>query len=143
MLKEDRTQERKDLLLSEVTERLRYGVKARVLGWDEEKEEEVHVALTIYSVNTDGYVYFEANDYDVNYIPVENVELYLRPMSSMTKEEQEKLDNILFDIEHSKQSFYAAQLRVFEFMWKHHLDLRGLTQFGLALEAPDGMYDIQ
>lgn len=137
-------QENKELLLKDLCERLPYGVKAQVCGWDEEKGE-VKVPLQIYSINTDGYVYFETNDYDVNYLPVEDVRPYLRPMSSMTEEEYD-------DMFHQ---FYSAQEEFFrncsntdtirkiitydmvKYNWlnKKMFDYRGLIPKGLAIEV--------
>ena len=81
----------RELLIRDISSRLPYGVKAQVQGWDETKEEEVNIPLKVYSINIDGYVYFESNDYDVNYIPIDNCLLYLRPMSSITENEKKGL----------------------------------------------------
>ena len=121
------TTEEKQLLLKDLCARLPYGVKAQVQGWDEAKEEEVNIPLKIYSINTDEYVYFESNDYDVTYYNIDACRLYLRPMSSMTYEEKEEL----------RQTY---DWKVFDFYNKYHFDYRGLIEKGLALEAPEGMY---
>ena len=84
----------RELLIKEISARLPYGVKAKVYGWDEEKGE-VEIPLRIYSINTDGYAYFETNDYNVDYLNVDDCLLYLRPMSDMTKEEKKELLCIL------------------------------------------------
>lgn len=128
------TTEEKQLLLKDICERLPYGVKAQVRGWDEAKEKEVYIPLKIYSINTDGYAYFESNDYDVNYNPIENCLLYLRPMSSMTEDEEKEHENCF-----QSDDTTAATLLV-DFYNKHHFDYRGLIEKGLALEAPEGMY---
>lgn len=131
------TQEDKQLLLIDLSARLPYGVKAQVLGWDEEKGE-VELALRVYSINTDGYVYFEPNDYDVDYLAVDNCSLYLRPMSSMTEEERAEYlnacDNEMDDVLSSPR--YSG----IDWLNAHHFDYRGLIEKGLALEAPKGMY---
>ena len=137
------TQEEKQLLLKDICARLPYGVKAQVIGWDEEKGE-VAVPLKIYSINTDGYVYFETNDYDVNYLHIEACRLYLRPLSSMTEKEVKELYMLLFRVERlgipdiSKEQNAISLL--YDWFHKHHFDYRGLIPKGLALEAPEEIY---
>ena len=122
------TQEDKQLLLSDLCARLPYGVKAKVYGWDEEKGD-VEVSLRVYSVNTDGYVYFETNDYDVDHLAVDACLLYLRPMSSMTDEEAIEFSNM-----------EIVGYNNYDWLNARHFDYRGLIEKGLALEAPDDMY---
>ena len=157
----------RELLIKEISARLPYGVKAKVYGWDEEKGE-VEIPLRIYSINTDGYAYFETNDYNVDYLNVDNCLLYLRPLSSMTKEEKKELLCILVGkkaVKHfqvlsdgSIESTDAKEqnLQNFSFQWinfnvfnttsyinwlnAHHFDYRNLIKLGLALPAPEGMY---
>ena len=148
------TQEDKQLLLVDLSARLPYGVKAQVIGWDEEKGE-IEIPLRIYSINTDGYVYFETNDYDVNYLAVDACLLYLRPMSSMTEEESAELSNIisewfdkeLFDLieepflEYALSKInYSISPQLFDWLNAHHFDYRGLIPKGSAIEAPNDMY---
>lgn len=63
---------------------------------------------------------------------------YLRPMSSMTKEEYEEYYNISYGITNigSKYRYYD----LCDWLNEHHFDYRGLIEKGLALEAPEGMY---
>jgi len=154
------TQEDKQLLLQDLCARLPYGVKAQVWGWDEEKGE-VEVPLKIYSINTDGYVYFGTNDYDVNYLPVEGCRLLLRPLSSMTEEEREDFWKNVLDIDWRELEFdkepdvvpfpftkndcgfyldflYLADLfSVFDWLNAHHFDFRNLLAKGLAIEVTE------
>ena len=37
---------------------------------------------------------------------------------------------------------YVANIEQFDFFHRHHLDWRGLIPMGLALEAPEGMYNL-
>ena len=62
----------KQLLLKDLCGRLPYGVIAQVDGWDDEEEIDVIVPVRVYSINTDGYVYFGVNDYNVDYSTIEN-----------------------------------------------------------------------
>lgn len=150
------TQEEKQLVLTDICARLPYGVKAQVCGWDEEKGE-VEVPLKVYSINTDGYLSFEYNHYSVETVYVEDCRLYLRPMSSMTEEEKKELKN-LFDaeevtsdsicyleggtlVEYLSHISYSFCSKIIDWLNKHHFDYRGLIPKGLALEAPEGMYN--
>lgn len=84
----------------------------------------------------------------------------LRPISSMTDEECEKLHELVcpnnvgasFDIDafyfleadcHSHSISYTFMSKVIEFMLQHHLDFNGLITKGLALEAPSDMYKFE
>lgn len=88
-----------------------------------------------------------------------NCRLYLRPMSSMTEEEQKELSSRYvwkIDINGQIQIRYHSEgswdddtdcpteeyLKLFDWLYKHHLDFRGLIPMGLAIEAPKDMYII-
>ena len=64
---------------------------------------------------------------------------YLRPMSSMTEEEKKTLNNIL---EYQYCSDDSCMCESTDWLNAHHFDYRGLIERGLALEAPEGMYNI-
>ena len=71
---------------------------------------------------------------------------YLRPMSSMTEEEKEKLQS-LHDIISNENygdgyspSAWDAITEWEDYCNSRHLDYRGLIPMGLALVAPEGMY---
>lgn len=59
---------------------------------------------------------------------------YLRPLSSMTKEEKEELFQLMGN---------RTDVQRIDFYLSHYLDFRCLIPMGLALEAPEGMYDIK
>ena len=131
------------LLLKDISSRLPYGIKVQVFGYDEEKGE-VAVPLKVYSINTDGYIFLEYNHYDVESVYIEDCLLYLRPMSSMTKEEKKefcKIEGRLnFPCKHIKLTFSVDE---FDWLNAHHFDYHGLIKKGLALEAPEDMYNIK
>ena len=118
------TQEDKELLLKDLCARLIYGVKVNVKGGE------------------------NCSNYDTTYtsdliylVGLREIKPYLRPMSSMTKEECDEcmpLFDVLDDncIPHEEWSY-----RAFDWLNAHHFDYRGLIEKGLALEAPDGMYN--
>ncbi len=57
--------------------------------------------------------------------------MYLRPMSSMTKEEKDTYDTMVM---------CNASWIVDDWLNSHYFDYRDLIGKGLALEAPEGMY---
>lgn len=61
---------------------------------------------------------------------------YLRPMSSMTKDERKCYNAIVRLVQDGE----AYEYEVIDWLLEHHFDYRGLIEKGLALEAPDGMY---
>lgn len=63
---------------------------------------------------------------------------YLRPMSSMTKEERQEYEKTCF---FSNEIGYINTLESYDWLNKHHFDYRGLIEKGLALRAPEGMYE--
>lgn len=141
--------EDKELLLQDLCARLPYGVKAQVYGWDEEKGE-VEIPLKIYSMNTDGYVYFESNDYNVDYSSIEECKPYLRPMSSMTEEEREELKELTAADIVTNSGFGYENLRgmcfgmmyidcqeIIDWLNKNMFDFRGLIPKGHALSTDE------
>ena len=81
-----------------------------------------------------------------NYI----IKPYLRPMSSMTEEEQNECMNLI-DIISSPSSesdkitkiidCLDENIQLMDWLNSHHFDYRGLIEKGLALEAPKDMYN--
>ena len=128
------TQEEKELLLKDLCARLLYGVKLK--RFDGEIVELTPLLFATFAI--------------------ENFKPYLRPMSSMTEEEEiDMLKNInataikpfdkdSFYLSEDEQSKYWDIKDVAKLDWlnTHHFDFRGLIEKGLAVEAPAGMYDI-
>ncbi len=116
------TQEDKELLLKDLRERLPYGVKISYVSLDGKICGE---PITLTPI-----------DYKFD---IEEVKPYLRPMSSMTKEERKEY--------HSYCYYYCGNyfdtVRSIDWLNAHHFDYRGLIEKGLALEAPEGMYNIK
>lgn len=129
------TQEDKQLLLRDLCERLPYGVK---LGFENSDLILVPEEFNIYTKQLSTNQIYPKVDravikhiYDVwNYCP------YLRPMSSMTKEEACEL----YTIRKSTQMTYSIEPKELDWLNAHHFDYRGLIPKGLALEAKEGMY---
>lgn len=70
-------------------------------------------------------------------VPVEYVKPYLRPMSSMTEEEVKEYKHL---VAFSGSPEGAANF--IDWLNKKMFDYRGLIERNLALEAPDGMYNL-
>ena len=64
---------------------------------------------------------------------------YLRPMSSMTEEEQKEYD--VFCCEPYLGIDETTASNFIDWLNTHHFDYRGLIEMGLAIEAPEGMYN--
>ena len=138
----------RELLIKEISRRLPYGIKVQVLGWNEEKGE-VEVPLKVYSINTDGYLSFEYNHYNVEAIYVEDCRLYLRPMSSMTEEEKIYIDHkwgadiygnitTYSSYEGGVSEIELADIVGFQdWLNKNMFDYRGLIEKGLAIEVTE------
>lgn len=65
------------------------------------------------------------------------VKPYLRPMSSMTEEEDTRRCAFLDDIEGGIEDAISNYI---DWLNAHHFDYRGLIPKGLALESEEGMY---
>lgn len=87
-------------------------------------------------------------------IPIHNgftgqkIKPYLRPMSSTTEEEKEDIKPLFLQVwtDDNKRLLVVRQNKIAEYLdylYSHHLDYSGLIPMGLALEAPEGMYNIK
>lgn len=124
------TQEDKDLLLKDLCARLPYGVN---ITWDETHE--ITCTPSIYNA-----IWLKGDT---------SFKLYLRPMSSMTEEEMSELSNLNSGLVFRKNIIKNIILGVYyktdaiDWLNAHHFDYRGLIERGLALPAPENMYNIK
>ena len=73
---------------------------------------------------------------------------YLRPMSSMTEEEEKEYHNLCYEEESeyykngewTTRIYFHETIESIDWLNAHHFDYRGLIEKGLALEAPEDMY---
>lgn len=128
------TPEDKELLYTDLCQRLPYGVRInvrhRIQNDCTELEERTLTPMWLAAVRPDR---------------IGDITPYLRPMGSMTKEEHKELTNLIND--ESLLTGDPAQTVclhcgvVIDFHNAHHLDWRGLIPRNLAIEAPEGMYN--
>lgn len=73
------------------------------------------------------------------------VKPYLRPMSSMTPEEYDSMryEYTFYGDSYIHNSEMLICGEVVDWLNKHYFDYRGLIGKGLAIEAPEGMYNIE
>ncbi len=133
------TQEDKKLLLKDLCARLPYGVK----GIRTYKPEETITLTEIIprckmNPNIGNGSFCELGfDETLDCCVITEFKPYLRPMSSMTEEEK----NIY---EYNRNSnVEVVRTALFDWLNKNHFDYRGLIPIGLALEAPEGMYNVK
>lgn len=134
------TQEEKDLLMKDLCGRLPYGVKIKEEYGD-------YINVNIHNANIEHLIDRVVSGLD---------KLVLRPLSSMTKEEEEECvlhdlgywDNGKYEDEESGSIIYIGEsfqlipsTDTFDWVDRKGFDYRGLIPKGLALEAPEGMYN--
>lgn len=135
------TQEDKKLLLSDICARLPYGLMFAL--WNDYHKKfcwAVQVSGVEYT-NTKPIFVFDKPSYRKN--GIETVKPYLRPMSSMTKEECEECMPLFDVMDDNYISHEEWSYRAFDWLNAHHFDYRGLIEKGLALEAPEGIYEVK
>ena len=133
------TQEEKELLLKDLCARLPYGVKAKVLvedisQYDYTTSKEGGVINGIENLN-DGLFVIKCKE-DGYVLSYDEFKPYLRPMSSMTEEEQRTLDSMCNGVEMvSRLSGLKMFDKAFNWLDENHFDYRGLIEKGLAIDA--------
>ena len=136
------TQEDKNLLLQDLCARLPYGVKCHFKYGSAEDD----ITLGCIDKNVARFEYGWYGRFHVS-IDANYIKPYLRPMSSMTREELFEVKNIIdkgveicdvfINIVDSsiKRLSYAEIQAVFDWLNAHHFDYRGLIEKGLAIEV--------
>jgi len=123
-------QEDKNLLLKDLCAREPYHPRINVFnqGWEGFQDGEFDTDLWLHHLDAFRFDRIE-------------IKPYLRPMSSMTKDEEQEFQSSCRIIGFYKDGEFACTFRGFDWLNAHHFDYRGLIEKGLALEAPSGMYE--
>ncbi len=128
------TQEEKKMLEVELATRSQYGVICAVKPVAPFHELEFggkHKIKNIFIIDN-GFTNFSFGAYQVH--GVENIKPYLRPLSSLTMDEQREY------ISAGRSTSPDNPSVLVDWFNAHHIDYRGLIDKGLALEAPADMY---
>lgn len=117
-----------------------------------EKKVDVEAELVAIKYNDSILLEYDSDDLLDNYT-LKDFKPYLRPMSSMTNEELKELRDIfngvvdfnewgldILDSDYHGFS-YLEVCAIIDWLNTHHFDYRGLIEKGLALVAPDGIYN--
>lgn len=137
------TKEDKELLLKDLCARLPYYVMVNVKGYDTEKL--IGIENETITTKATPTSYSDKGEY-----PIDIVKPYLRPMSSMTKEEREEMYNLLspegtaiygndgiaLPLNHCGEFVpYEFMNRIIQYLLENHFDFMGLIPKGLAIEV--------
>ena len=141
------TQEDRSLLLKDLCARLPYGVKILHTGWDHDRDTDFDTVETLIGID-DKFIYTiwdKTGNRNKHCLSVSNWKPYLRPMSSMTDEEDLEFIGIgssIINYGTGGNAKHKCILSISEIDWlnAHHFDYRDLISEGLALEAPEDMY---
>ena len=124
-------QEDKKLLLADLTARSPYHVRLKVWLKDGTTEEgTLDLEHNYGDVLRDAFYYNEIID----------IKPYLRPMSSMTEEEEEEYHKTMAwsgDILNEKIGIWVPTINSSDYLIAHHFDYRGLIPKGLAIEVTE------
>lgn len=137
------TQEDKELLLKDLCARLPYGVKVQVEYDAEEFGKTIEVdEITMIDKYGEEILLYHASEY----FSIEELKPYLRSLSSMTEVEKEEFKKLLEEtcqiVFIGNMTYMSASTSFYDWLNSHHFDYRGLIPKGLAIEAPEGMYNI-
>jgi hypothetical protein len=131
------TQEEKQLLFKDLCARLPYGVVMHT-DWKDVKLDHDHCGIGMlyydhYSEEAKKEFGIDENDCSIiiSGCYYGDIKPYLRPMSSMTEEEE-----IYYNTIYTTLKFYEKE----DWLNEHHFDYRGLIPMGLAIEATEEMY---
>lgn len=126
------TQEERDLLRRDLCGRLPYNTKVRYREFHRNGDDE-DIVLNVYNSSK-----------LLTGIEIYRIRPYLRPLSDMTEDEARVVDAMTNGVDMvGRESGFEWYGGAIDFLAEHHLDYRGLIKKGLALKAPDGMYDIK
>lgn len=130
------TQEEKSLLLRDLCARLPYKVKLQIEGLGNQIIGDKGIRTIASVLPSRNAVEYDMHGSNVG-VMIDFVKPYLRSVSNMTEGEKEYMEYL-----HQFRCNIGYAANKVDFCLKRHLDYRGLIDKGLALEAPEGMYNI-
>ena len=140
------TQEEKRLLLQDLCARLPYGVKILHTGWDSDRDTDFDTVETLIGID-DRFIYTvwdKTGGREKHCLSISNWKPYLRPMSSMTEEEDKEYAEVIVKSQDcSFENSESATTMANDWLLSKGFDVRGLIKKGLALEALEGMYETE
>ena len=120
------TDKDKQLLLVDLCARLPYGVIIKEQYGD-------YININLYDAHL---------EHLIDRVSLGLDKLILRPMSSITNDEREILRNIDDFLEIFPEMYeVSGGYKTFDYLNSIHIDYRNLISLGLALPAPEGMYN--
>ena len=123
------TQEEKQLLLKDICARLPYQL---TVNWNPSEGVFKNIESNENS-NLEGWLIYE--------VKKGTIKPYLRPMSSMTDEEEKEYYALCVLTSNGGYDwYYEPTLKSLDWLNAHYFDYRNLIEKGLALEAKEGMY---
>ena len=154
-------QKDKKLLLKDLSARLCYGVMIHIEETNESEE------LYCLNIPQEGLYTRNKEHHNISSLcPIEQAKPYLRSLSSMTEEERKELELLVaIEVDNAENEdedasewclydrtgilnvmggarfYFDEMIHVYDWLYQHHFDFRGLISLGLALEAPKGMYE--
>jgi len=127
------TQEDKELLLRDLCARLPYRPKLKIVYQQQGIKGTEEGNVDCYAIKQ------IVNDLHIGIIT--DIQIYLRPMSSMTEEERIDSLNYAWKDDYGRLASYNENIpKYINWLNTHHFDYNGLIDKGLAIEAPEGMY---
>ena len=145
------TQEDRELLLKDLSSRVPYGVKYMKYSWGYGLDQEIPEVEVLECVDKNGYITH------TKVYKIDDIKPYLFPLSSMTEEQMEELEELcsmytpdddyhpyahmgikvlykhVLDDDYKISSDFNTD--VIDWFNKNHFDYRGLIEKGLAIDA--------
>lgn len=142
------TQDDRKLLLMDLCARLPYGVKCQYTSNGYKNIKKYFICNLIeMRILSDNAVIMCSNNHLSFYIHKKDLDVlkpYFRPMFSITEEEKEELNEItVINCNEFEGCSTLFDEKGFDWLNAHHFDYRGLIPKGLALEAPERMYNLK
>ena len=137
------TQEHKELLIKDLCSRLPYGVKVEITntqGYHHDnvakKGEKTIDTLKGFDSSYNCFTVYHNNpldwDWTCNEIDIEDIKSYLFPVSSMTEEQKKEWRSLM---KCDSYGILYPTIKSFDYLYKNHIDVRGLISLGLAIDA--------